>query len=885
MKHEFISKIAAEEGTVLLKNEDNILPLKSNSKIAVFGRGQYEFFAAGRGSGNVNSTYSINITQGLKNSGFLLDEKIDKIYKLGNNATKSQISAASKRTPIAVVVISRNSTEFWDREIKDDFNLTKDEIKLFKNLEESDFNAVIVILNIAEPIQMTFLKEFTKIKGLILAWLPGMEGGNAIANIISGKVNPSGKLTDTLAWEYEMYPCAKRHHQFADTVYYEEDIFVGYRYFETVSAAKDNVAYPFGYGLSYTKFEITAEKPVMKNEKIIIGCSVKNIGKIAGKEVAQLYVKHPLSGVLRPALELKGFKKTKKLKVDEKQEFNFSLSESDLACFDEQNGAWIIQSGIYEFFVGNSVRNLSFAGKLKLKEKTVQNTGLKLNCMLPQRFNANGEIEKSAYFNRGELSKKAAHCEYIPIEKLKKANGRHTLYDVLSGKLKLSQFIDEFSIEEMINLCQAQPPAIPRGTAGIGNNLLRGIPNIQTADGPAGLRVSTHTTCFPCETLIACTWNPGIQRNVGKAMGEECTQHNIDILLAPALNIHRDPLCGRNFEYYSEDPLVSGKTAVQVVKGIESTGVAATIKHFICNNTERFRIFSNSIVSERALREIYLKGFEIAVKEGKPKCLMTSYNLINNIRSSSNFGLLNGILREEWKYKGVVMTDWRTDSHLFEEINAGNNVKMPFGYPDEIDLAMNYAALNNLDVNELKKSVRFILNLILKSRRFKNRDFGPVNTILGNGASCIKAIDLNCVSHTFCGIEDCSDKGGGKSLRRLEKDMRGNDCFVSYTIDVKKAGEYELTVRFSAEDASSYMEIFIDEENKGIIPGLNPQEESREWDEDDPNDPKTPKKWVTSEKLQLRLESGIHNLKIYIRTQKPRRTMSLNYLNFEKVKK
>ena len=884
MKHETLSRKAASEGIVLLKNKDNILPLKKKTKIAVFGKGQYEFFKGGRGSGNVNSAYSVNIPEGLKNAGFIIDEKIDCIYKSGRSVTKSQLLSASLRQETAIVIISRDSTEFWDREIKDDFNLTKEENKLLENLEESDFKSVIVILNIAEPIQMTFMKRFSKIKGLILAWLPGMEGGNAVADIIGGKVNPSGKLTDTLAWEYEMYPCSKGHHRFADTVYYEEDIFVGYRYFETVKEAKKNVAYPFGYGLSYTEFEISAEKPIAEDKKIRLGCSVKNIGKTAGKEVVQLYVKHPESGTLRPALELKGFKKTKKLEVGEKEEFSFSLPESDLACFDEQNGAWVIRAGIYELFIGNSVRNLSFAGKSKLKEKVIQNTGLKLNCMLPQRLNANGETEKSLYLNRGELSKKAAHCEYIPQEKLKETNGSHTLYDVASGKLKISQFIDELSIEEMINLCQAQPPAIPRGTAGIGNNLLRGIPNIQTADGPAGLRVSTPTTCFPCETLVACTWNPEIQRSVGRAMGEECRENNIDILLAPALNIHRNPLCGRNFEYYSEDPLVSGKTAAQVVKGIESTGVAATIKHFICNNTERFRIFSNSVVSERALREIYLKGFEIAVKEGKPKCLMTSYNLINNIRSSSNFGLLNGILRDEWKYKGVVMTDWRTDSHLFEEINAGNNVKMPFGYPDEIELAMTYAGLNNLDVNELKKSVRFILNLILKSKRFENRDFGAVNKISSDEISRINAIDLNCVSHTFCGIEDCSDKGGGKSLRRLEKDMRGNDCFVAYTIDVEKTGEYELTVRFSAEDASSYMEIFIDQENMGIISGLKPQEESREWDEDNPNDPRIPKKWVTSNKLKLRLESGTHNLKIFIRTQNPRRTMSLNYLDFKKVR-
>lgn len=366
-------------------------------------------------------------------------------------------------------------------------------------------------------------------------------------------------------------------------------------------------------------------------------------------------------------------------------------------------------------------------------------------------------------------------------------------------------------------------------------------------------------------------------------MGEECAEHKIDILLAPALNIHRDPLCGRNFEYYSEDPYVSGKTAAEVVKGIQSTGTAAAVKHFACNNQERFRIFSNSVVSETALREIYLRGFEYVVKESKPECLMTSYNLINNIRTSSNYPLLSVILRKEWGYSGVIMTDWRTDSHLFEEINAGNNVKMPFGYPDEIKLALDCASYGNLDFKQLDRSVYRILKLIMKSRRFKAEDFGPTNKISGDKPSKFSALNLTSISHTFAGIEKCSDTGGGENLRRLEKDMRGNDCFVTYILDFDDPGEYDFSLRFAAEDSSSYIEFEIDGVRAGSFRGIDKALESKEWNEDNQKDPRVPKKWAESEKVRINVNSGKHELKLYIRTEKERQTMSINFLRFEKV--
>lgn len=885
MKHEDLSRAVAAEGIVLLKNEDRVLPLSKEMVLPVFGEGQNAYYKCGDGSGNVYSSYAVTIPEGLKNAGYRLNSQIESAYQHGRSITAKQIAVATQKSDTALVVLSRNSTEFWDRRVKDDFDLTDTEQRLLEQLENSNFVHIVVVLNIAEPINMSFIQQYKKIKALILAWLPGMEGGNAVADIISGKVNPSGRLTDTLAYSYADYPGSANHHFFADTVYYEEDLYVGYRYFETVQGAAKRVAYPFGYGLSYTAFELRDLRFSEENDRVCVMLTVRNNGACAGKEVVQLYAQLPDGGINRPRYELKAFRKTGLLQPGKSQTVNFMLPKADFKAFDEQQGAWVLQKGVYTLYVGKNIRDLSMAGSFtQAQQQVLMRTGLKLTCALPTQLQSDGSINTTGYYDQRTCRRRAGVCAPISENELQKPGGNHTLYDVRDGKISLSAFIKELSVYEMINLCQAQPPAIPRGTAGIGNLFTRRIPNIQTADGPAGLRVSTPTTCFPCATLAACTWNPVLQYKMGRAMGEECRTHNIDILLAPALNIHRDPLCGRNFEYFSEDPLVSGKAAAAIVKGIQSCGVAATIKHFICNNQERFRIFSNSVVSERALREIYLKGFEIAVKEAKPYCLMTSYNMINHIRSSSNYGLLSGILRQEWGYKGAIMTDWRTDSHLFEEIKAGNNVKMPYGYPDEIQQAMMYASLNNLDIRELRESVRYILKLILKSIRFKNADFGPIHSVAPAGETIIPAVELRCVSHTYAGIEDCLDEGGGQNLRRLEKDMRGNDCFVSYCLSVEETGTYALTARFAAEDSTSFMEVCVDGNSIGILPGLSQGQESKEWDEDNKNAPHLPKLWVTSQELEMNLFTGMHELCIYIRTKEPRRTMSIHYLKCRRVK-
>jgi beta-glucosidase-like glycosyl hydrolase len=371
---------------------------------------------------------------------------------------------------------------------------------------------------------------------------------------------------------------------------------------------------------------------------------------------------------------------------------------------------------------------------------------------LNARLKSDGTMEEYKATNVVDTNEEILENTVNDIESI---NKNIMLFDVASGVNTLDEFISQLTNEELINLSQAQPSAFPRGTAGVGNIKKYGIPNPQTADGPAGLRKTVPTTAFPCATLIGCTWDEDLQYEMGKSVGYEGVMTGVDIWLAPGLNIHRDPLCGRNFEYFSEDPLISGRSAASIIRGAQSMGIISTCKHFALNNKEYNRLFSDSIVSERALREVYLKGFEIVVRESQPDCIMSSYNLINGIRASTNYNLLVGILRDEWDFKGAVMTDWRNVSHLWEEIKAGNNIKMPFGYPDEIELAIEMVKCGKLTREELEKSVKNVLKLIMKTSRFKNQDFGVEHTILKENTTRIKAIEITGTSYTFTGSEPC----------------------------------------------------------------------------------------------------------------------------------
>ncbi len=742
-EHIKLARTAAEEGMVLLKNENNVLPLAKGEKIALFGKGSVDTVIGGWGSGNVTtSPYAVTIFEGLKNkedSGRiqLFKDNYDHIKKYTDKLNaktvrpglrdyddtkcpESILKKASSFADTAIFVLSRDAGESIDR--NGDFDMLPGERALFEQVE-ANFNKIILLLNICGPVNLKEFKDNKKVGAILACFASGIEGGNACADILCGDVNPSGRLTDTYADDLDAYPSTETFTASPDYVEYKEDIFVGYRYFETFDFAKNHVVYPFGYGLSYTEYDIKFLNGYLKNKKIFVECEVKNIGSVSGKETVQLYYSAPQGKLGKASRELCAFQKTNELAPGKSQKIILSFSVDDMSSYDDmgkvQKSAWILEKGTYSFYLGNNVRNaekIDFSYKVDKSFEMVEQ--LCERCKPSSAFSrltAFGEYEDVDFEECRQYP-----SEKSPATKLKpmKYDEKYKLIDVATGKVKVEKFLSQLSDEELIHLTGASTYNPNKGVAntfGIGNLEEYGIPNIMTADGPAGVRLNEETmapaTFWPMSTVLANTWNPKIVNRVGEAAGKEVKENNLDIWLAPGMNIHRTPMCGRNFEYYSEDPFLTGTMATAMVKGIQSVGVSACIKHFCCNNKEDFRTESDSRVSERALREIYLKGFEMTVKNAKPWMLMTAYNKMNGIFTSTNKELLTDILRNEWGFDGCVSSDWGNHAPHVLEIKAGNNFKMPYGFPDSV-----MEAIHNFDINreEIMECAKHVVEMILR---------------------------------------------------------------------------------------------------------------------------------------------------------------------------
>lgn len=863
-----IVREVAAEGIVLLENIDNCLPLNNDNSVALVGKGCFEYLKGGYGSAEVVSNYTIGLLDGLlARKAKICDKSLQKndVYDL------ETLNNFAKESKTALVMLTRNTGEGRDRAVSD-FNLSFEEEQLFELLDKSNFNEVVVLLNIGHIINIAAMKQYKKIKAILLVWFAGMEGGNAICDVLYGDVTPSGKLTDTIAQNYYDYPSSDTFHDFPFFVNYKEDIFVGYRYFETFS--KEKVVYPFGYGLSYTTFAFENVKYDFDDTQISVSVTVKNVGNRAGKEVVQIYSSSPKSDVLKSLIELRAYEKTKLLQPGEEQTLTLSFSIDDMAYFDERRASYVLEEGIYSIFMGSNVRDCVLCGEYKQNfEKVVYSTTLKFSFGLPYKINEDGKFVKTTYWGVSQEQNSAtvftAGAEGTLLESrsnsdddLKQERNKYSLYDVEEGKISLETFIKTMTSAQIIEMTMGQPPALIRGTAGIGNIPSLKIPNPQTADGPAGVRSTIPTLCFPCATLLACTWNDDILFSVGAAMGDDAISNDVDILLAPGLNIHRDPLCGRNFEYYSEEPIVSGRSAAAIVRGMQSKGVGATIKHLAFNNKEENRRESISIVSERAIREIYLKGFNIAIKEGNPWCVMTSYNLINGIRTAMHDGLLKGILREEWGYDGLVMTDWHVNSHLWREIKAGSNIKMPCGYPEEIQQAKDHYKGNLISRKELEECARYILQTVMKTRRFKERNFGKTQKI-----DEFNILDFICLSATWSGTKREDD--GTLSLTDIGLDRRGNDTFIDYRIENDKTSEFILRITASCLNSGQSVEIFMDGE-KLVEVDCNTQNCSFE-------------KFYVFESKPFVVPEGVHEIRSYVRGAKA--SDSIHYKKWEFIRK
>ena len=736
-KHIQLSRKAACEGAVLLKNDGGFLPFEAGKKVAVFGNAQIDYVKGGSGSGNVYSPYVRNIYEGL----MLKADKVEVFHPLslfyadsvkaqyangGENGRLTEpkvpaelMSKASEFADTAIITICRFSGEGYDKRNDDEnkyFDLEDGEREMVCDVL-ANFKNVVVLLNVGAMIDTSWFADNDKVRAALLLWQGGMEGGLAAADMLVGDDSPSGKLVDTCAAKFEDYPSSEGFHESDDYVKYTEDIFVGYRYFETIPGKKDAVVYPFGHGLTYTEFELSGISVCDNDKNIFVNLDVKNIGKKAGKEVIQVYYRAPEGKISKEKMSLAAFAKTPLLEPDEKCSLNISFNISDMASFDDmgdvEKSAYVMEKGEYKIFVGTSVRDNICADYAYTLEKDVVVEKLNSYCApkkLEKRLMADGSYREVELCD--VVAKKFPveyHCEYRPREE------KITLYEVADGKYTLDEFISQMSDKELMDVLVGKRSlgVANTGTMGGYNNKYF-IPPIATADGPAGLRIKPEigirTTAFPVATAIACTWNLDLAEEIGKAGALECKENNIQIWLTPALNIHRSPLCGRNFEYYSEDPLIAGKMAAAMVRGIQSVRVVATPKHFAANNKETNRHESDSIVSERALREIYLKGFEICVKESAPKMIMSSYNLINGVHTSESAELLMGILRGEWGYQGMVTTDWSNTARHYVEAKAGNDIRMPAW--QEGRLAEPYAA-GLISRNEMAACAKRVLEMVL----------------------------------------------------------------------------------------------------------------------------------------------------------------------------
>lgn len=786
----------ASECLVLLEN-DGALPIAEPGRIAVYGNGARHTVRGGGGSGEVNTRNNINICDGLLNAGFdvastgwldrydeIYDSSIrsymDKVESIANERgvpatsvyfemafeapvmpqiTEEDIAEAACDT--AIFVISRDSTEGRDRKPeKGDYYLT-DEEEYNLNYITDNFSKVIVLLNIGGVIDMTRLKHRPGVSAILLVGQVGNQTGDIVADAITGKTNPSGKLVDTWASHYEDYPFANDYSSLngnTDDEFYKEGIYVGYRYFDSFGITP---AYCFGFGRSYTTFSSEVLSVTQEGNDIKIWVKVINTGNYPGKEVIQVYFSAPEGPVDRPYQELAGFAKSDLIYPGDSMNVEVSFPIDNFACFDDRYPARVIPDGDYIIRVGTSSRETKIEAVLNIPEFVVQEkydrileddaryvfedlknpgTGKEVHQAIDdaQLVACERKFTLNLFRIRRSIIRYRGVCETHMDERRDEVL---TLGSVIGRNAGVAEFVAQFSLEELSELIVGNyikdgfedvvfssamhVPGAAAETTGRFEGKRR-FPVLVMADGPAGLRLQPHfkatrngdllrggetfglinnpfpedtpedavdyyqyCTMIPTATALAETWNLDLIETLGHLVGEEMEEFGVHLWLAPGMNIHRNPLCGRNFEYYSEDPLITGLCAAADTKGVQSVdGKGVTIKHFACNNQEDNRMFSNSHVSVRALRDIYLRGFEIAVKLSQPFCVMASYNLLNGIHTANNYELIQSVLRDEWDYEGAVMTDWFSS---FEDVEFLGYDETKIKYPPAFSRLCVYA--------------------------------------------------------------------------------------------------------------------------------------------------------------------------------------------------
>ena len=825
-KNAELSMNLATQGMVLLENNNNVLPMASSGNVALFGGGAVKTVKGGTGSGDVNQRSVTSVWDGFKNAGYNVTSEswlneFEAYYdeETGGSSgglwgspkvedtliSDAQIEEAKQDgTTTAVYVIARNSGEFADRlDAEGDYQLWGNEEENLKKVA-ANFDNVIVVLNVGGIIDTKFFHEIEGLDSLLLMSQAGMRGGDAVVKVLNGEVTPSGKLTDTWAVNYEDYSSSEGFGANDENVTqedYTDDIYVGYRYFDTFNVTP---AYEFGYGLSYTDFNIDVKDVTVDEENVTVDVKVTNVGKqYSGKEVVEVYFSAPDGALEKPYQELATYGKTDTLAPGESQTLTLSYATTEMSSYYEDYASYIMEDGDYVVRVGNSSRNTSVAAVIgldsnvfteQLSNQMVQDEEIDtLSNEGATPYTYEGEAEEIAKAERFELDANAietvnnaseyddesvisyvyegsdytvvdqeANPRYTKapsgnnttpsqliepyeetIQYVEKTKENPTLLDVYQGTVTMEELLASLSVEEMSYIVEglgwgggsepvvgAQANSV-KGAAGETTSRYyetRAIPNTVLADGPAGIRITQsytengttyyqYCTAFPIGTLIAQSWDKDVAKQFGEAIGEEMLEMGVTMWLAPGMNIHRNPLCGRNFEYYSEDPLVAGVTAASTTLGVQSNeGIGVTIKHYAGNNQENNRNAVNNTITERALREIYLKGFEIAVKTANPMAIMTSYNLNNSMPAADDYDLCTDIPRGEWGFNGLVMTDWGGgQSTPVNSMHAGNDLIMPGGSSASIAEATGVT----LPLGDLQKATRNVLNVIMDSTQFK----------------------------------------------------------------------------------------------------------------------------------------------------------------------
>ena len=702
---------AAAEGIVLVRNEGQALPLPAGTRVALFGRSQFNYYKSGTGSGGmVNVRRVLDIPTALGGEdGYLLNESVRSAYEAWLNEhpfeegsgwagerwyqdemplSEALVQRAAKESEAAIIVIGRTAGE--DKDNTDEpgsYQLTGEEKEMLRIVCGS-FDRTIVLLNVGNIIDMNWIDE-THPGAVLYVWQGGQEGGGAVLDVLTGRVTPSGHLTDTVVRDLLEHPAGTglvkagiaNGSNYGNELYdlYQEDIYVGYRYFETFCPEK--VRYPFGYGLSYTSFDLCCGLIERKQKGIAVSGIVKNTGAYAGKAVVQIYAELPQGQLGQPARRLVGFCKTSLLKPGESEEYGILVGEAELVSYDDSGvtghrSAYVMEEGTYRFYAGENVRSAVCIGSFDLGGTRVirQSEEALAPVRAFERLRPNAKMQMShETVPTRTIDMEQRRLERLPENRPCTGNKGYVLRDVEKGRITLEEFADQLTDEELCTLTRGEgmcsvrvTPGIAGAMGGVSQELLDyGIPTAGCADGPSGIRMDSGTiaVALPSGTCLAATWNERLVEELFEYEGQELRKNRIDTLLGPGMNIRRHPLNGRNFEYFSEDPLITGRMGSAELRGMHRYGVTGTIKHFACNNQETSRRRADAVVSERALREIYLRGFEIAIREGGAYSIMTSYNPVNGDWTAGNYDLNTTILRQDFGFRGIVMTDWWAEAN------------------------------------------------------------------------------------------------------------------------------------------------------------------------------------------------------------------------------